>query len=68
MNEEIVSLQKDDQMIPYKKYIRKIVDANTVHLRDSFDTRFRAVGIFRRAPVKPTKKWSLMPFFVTFCS
>lgn len=63
----IIDLQKKDKVIPYKDYIRQIVEANTVYLRDSFDTRFRAVEIFRRLPVKPIQKknvWSIMLMFI----
>ena len=53
-----------DQMIPYKKYIRKYIEANTVHLRDSFDTRFKVVEAFKSLPERP--KRSYFSFFIMF--
>ena len=62
----IISLQKHEEMIPYKEYIRKIVYAHTVSYRNSYDTRFRAVEIFRELPVKEPIKfpWSIILMYM----
>jgi hypothetical protein len=59
---EVIDLQKNEQMIPYKEYIRKIVYAHTVNYHNSYDTRFRAVEIFRKLPVREPRKfpWSII--------
>ena len=63
---EIIDLQNENKVIPYKDYIRKIVYAHTVYFRDSYDTRFRAVEIFRKLPVKNKKSISWGSIFICF--